>query len=487
MHTTDRCPTRTEGPEVKMSRSRLLRSPLALGVLLGMLAPIGLGQCTPDNALLDAVLRQARNNTQPVARAGDDQVAAQGTTVALDGTHSYDPDGDELKFHWRVVQKPEASTLGDAPFTANLDRNSGFSSFTPDAVGTWIIGLKVEDDYQPVTSTSASDYLIVRVESSLQRPIADAGPNQSVLEGSQVCFDGVASHDPAGLPLTYVWTLVSAPAISDLTTADLTPSGTTACLVPDAPGAYSVALVVSNGTSESDPDFAFLSAGSTNQGPQAVAQVTSAYACAWVTFDGTTSTDPEGDTLSYDWAVLLAPPGSVVPLGASAFDDPHSATPRFFADIPGQYTAQLVVTDGEAWSQPVFLEFHAALKPSNQPPVVVVSPDAYFFASGPACSTDAYGNCMNCPNCPGQHAPVDAMGTYDPDGDTFQITWDVLTGPSNTNLNPELGEESEVTIPGPPGSCTSSVQTVEVQVRATAMDCSGGVGTGVVTFVYDCG
>ncbi len=470
-----------------MSAPRRSHFQLLLVGLLALLGTITLVQCGPDTTLLDNVLRQARNNTQPVARAGDDQDAAVTSVVALDGTHSYDPDGDELKFHWRVVQKPVESLLGDAPFSANGDRNSGFSSFSPDAVGTWIVGLTVEDDFEPLSSTSASDYLVILVESSLQRPIADAGANESTLEGTEVCFDGVNSHDPAALPLTFAWTLVSAPSISLLTTADLTTAGTTACITADAPGAYSLALVVANGVSESDPDFAFLAAGSTNQGPQAGATVLSAFACSFVQLDGGPSTDPEGDPLHFDWNLLLVPTGSTVPLGQGAFDDAHAVTPRFFADIPGQYTLQLVVNDGEDWSQPVFVELVVDMKPVNQPPVVVVSPDAYFFANGPTCAVGPYGGCTSCPNCPGQHAPLDALGSYDPDGDTVEISWEVLSGPANTQLDFETGWENELTIPGPPGSCTSTIQTVQVQVRATATDCSGGVGTGVITFVYDCG
>src|SRR5690606_34475157 len=43
------------------------------------------------------------DNTPPVANAGDDQRVIEGDTVVLDGTHSYDDDGDALEFAWMQV------------------------------------------------------------------------------------------------------------------------------------------------------------------------------------------------------------------------------------------------------------------------------------------------------------------------------------------------------------------------------------------------
>jgi hypothetical protein len=54
-----------------------------------------------------------------------------------------------------------------------------------------------------------------------QRPVADAGPDQTVVEGDFVALDGLASVDPDGDALTYRWELVGQPgAVTGRTAAD---------------------------------------------------------------------------------------------------------------------------------------------------------------------------------------------------------------------------------------------------------------------------
>ena len=75
-------------------------------------------------------------------------------------------------------------------------------------------------------------------------PVAHAGPDQIVRVGTPVTVDGTASSDPGGLPLTYVWTIVQAPAGS---TAFLTtPTASIASFTPDLAGDYGLQLIVTN-------------------------------------------------------------------------------------------------------------------------------------------------------------------------------------------------------------------------------------------------
>ena len=427
------------------------------------------------------------NNTAPVARAGVDGQAPLGVDLALNGTGSYDPDGDEIVFHWSVDQAPEGSTLGETenPFAVNDNRNAGITGVVPDVEGVFIFALYVED---PEGAVSDKDYVIYEVASTLQLPVADAGPNQATLEGSEVCLDGSGSWDPSGRPISWSWTVVATPESSSVTTASLSDVTDTApCFSPDAPGTFTLALVVDNELATSEPDFVFVAAGSTNQGPVANGSVISAFSCDFVQLSGLGSTDPENDPLNYSWDLLLVPQASGVALGSDAFDDPNAAEPRFYADVEGQYTLQLVVNDGEAYSTPIFMEIDLTEKETNAAPVVLVSPDAYFSQASPTCSTDAYGNCTNCPNCDPKSLAVDAFGTSDPDGDPVVISWSVLSGPSGAGLGEETGEENTVSVPGPPGSCSATVNTNTIVVRATATDCSGDTGFRDITIVYDCG
>ena len=56
----------------------------------------------------------ARVNTRPTADAGLPQTVRPGELVVLDGTGSFDPDGDRLTFFWRAVTLRPEVFLQDA-------------------------------------------------------------------------------------------------------------------------------------------------------------------------------------------------------------------------------------------------------------------------------------------------------------------------------------------------------------------------------------
>lgn len=454
---------------------------LLLGAGLLLLAP-ALTRCEDPIAASNPTII-ALNNTNPVARIAGGGAASIGSPLTLDGTTSYDPDGDEIIYLWTVDRRPEGSELSDAPFSSNGDRNAGTTTVVPDVEGVFVFELIVED---PDGAQSEAAFVVYEASSSVDLPIADAGPNRAGLEGEEICLDGGASFDPNAHELTYLWELVSVPDVSALTSDDLVQDQRELCLTADAPGSYAVSLVVDNGIVSSEPDFAFIAAGSTNQGPTAVVEILDDKSCAFVVLSGESSTDPEDDALAYQWDILLVPQGSEVEIGSASFDDASSPTPSFYADVPGEYTVQLVVNDGEDYSTPVFIEVDATPTLSNGPPVVVTSSDVYFVADGPTCTMDAYGNCAACPNCPSVVVPLDAVASTDPDEDPLSFSWEILQGPNNTTLISEEGAITELALPGPPGSCTPATNTHQAQVRVTARDCSGATATGVITVVYDC-
>ncbi len=78
-------------------------------------------------------------NTPPVADAGPDRTVSVGEVVQLDGTGSFDPDGDPLTFRWALVSRPEGSA-------AELDDpTSPTPSFTADLPGRYVLELTVDD------------------------------------------------------------------------------------------------------------------------------------------------------------------------------------------------------------------------------------------------------------------------------------------------------------------------------------------------------
>jgi hypothetical protein len=79
-----------------------------------------------------------------------------------------------------------------------------------------------------------------------QSPSADAGSDKSTVEEQDVTIDGSRSRDPESGPLTYAWSLVSAPQGSGLT---LDARSATFAFRPDVPGTYDLRLTVSDGSS----------------------------------------------------------------------------------------------------------------------------------------------------------------------------------------------------------------------------------------------
>ena len=101
------------------------------------------------------------------------------------------------------------------------------------------------------------------------RPIAIAGPDQTVFEGDTVQLDGSGSFDPQGSPLTYQWQLL-VPGSSAATLSD--PMAVNPTFVADLPGDYLVQLIVNDGTEDSNPDEVTITAQTTEEATEDVVE-----------------------------------------------------------------------------------------------------------------------------------------------------------------------------------------------------------------------
>lgn len=90
-------------------------------------------------------------NDIPYANAGPDQSVTTGDTVQLNGSDSWDPDGDALNFTWTMTTTPSGSSAGIG------DPTSPLPTFVADAAGRYEISLVVDDG----VSSSATDIVAI--------------------------------------------------------------------------------------------------------------------------------------------------------------------------------------------------------------------------------------------------------------------------------------------------------------------------------------
>lgn len=95
----------------------------------------GQDESTPDSVIVTAQL----GNAAPVANSGDDQFVTVPSTVQLDGSNSFDSNGDNLSYQWSFADKPIGSQASfDNPLTQN-------PSFVTDVAGQYRVQLIVND------------------------------------------------------------------------------------------------------------------------------------------------------------------------------------------------------------------------------------------------------------------------------------------------------------------------------------------------------
>lgn len=181
-------------------------------------------------------------NQPPIADAGPDQaIIAIGSTVQFDGTQSWDPEGVPITYSWTIISQPEGSAA------ALSDDSSANPTFLADVHGRYEIELVVSDG----SASSTPDQVFVDFDNV--PPVSNAGTNQSVAQGDQVCFDGNSSTDDNGDILSFTWSLTT-PDGSSASLDD--PLAEITCLTTDLPGTYEVTLVVNDGWVDSPPSTA---------------------------------------------------------------------------------------------------------------------------------------------------------------------------------------------------------------------------------------
>ena len=151
------------------------------------------------------------SNTRPIANAGTDQTVASGATVTLEGSGT-DNGGTIQGYYW--VQ----SSTGTAPALSAYNVAGPTLTAPTLALGdsdvTFSYALRVKDDAGAV---SDDDEVTITVKDNLT-PIANAGPDQTVVSGATVELDGSGSRDDDGEIAGYTWfgAVGSPPPLTDV-------------------------------------------------------------------------------------------------------------------------------------------------------------------------------------------------------------------------------------------------------------------------------
>ena len=126
--------------------------------------------------------------------------------VALDGSASFDPDGDFITYQW-------VQTFGPAVVLNGAD--TAQPTFTAPLIPGGLIGSQTLTFSLTVSDSALSAVAesTVVVENVNHAPVADAGTAQTVHSGRAVSLNGSGSFDPDNDPLTYQWSQVSGPAV----------------------------------------------------------------------------------------------------------------------------------------------------------------------------------------------------------------------------------------------------------------------------------
>ena len=202
---------------------------------------------SPDEVIVSTT------NTAPVADAGPNTflIISLNSVVQLDGSKSYDDDGDDITYMWTMIIRPAGSlaTLSD-PTLAN-------PTFVADVHGDYIISLVVTDEFGAVSQPD-----MITISFFNLKPIANAGGNQAVSVGSTVTLDGSGSSDANNDPLTYQWSIVIKPAGS--TAVLSSPTSAQTSFSADMAGDYVISLVVNDGFLNSNPNNVTVTATSTS-------------------------------------------------------------------------------------------------------------------------------------------------------------------------------------------------------------------------------
>jgi len=357
----------------------------------------------------------SHRNQRPIAIAGQPQSVPEDSTACLDGSTSYDPEGDNLTFAWTQLDGPSV-TLNNA--------NTNQPCFdTPDvgpAGADLHFRLVVTDSHGASSDpTLPAATVLVHVSYVNHPPTAEAGGEQTVNEGDAVILSGSGS-DQDNNTLTFAWSQSSGPAVN-IVPDPVDPSKATfvAPQVFCAGDAVTMTLTVDDGYGGIATDGVNINVANVNNNPTANGggnqpglNQPPILEADVVSLHGTgNDADPEEvSSLTFQWTQISGDPVALNGSGADvSFTAPNipGGDPNGFFEVG----FRLTVSDICGGSATDDVTVHVANIPHS--PVAV--------AQGPAQANEG-----------GDNVTLDGSGSYDPDFDPLTYVWTQIAGPAVT-------------------------------------------------------
>ena len=287
---------------------------------------------------------------KPLANAGSDQNVVKNSLVTLDGTKSEIRSDGTLSYLWTPVSFP----ADDRP---SLVQTSSKPTFTPKTIGEYVFSLVVSTP----EFASAPDYVTINVTNVL--PVANAGPDRSVLINNLVNFDGTKSTYPVDTVPIYNWEQLSGPVnVTIINEQSLTPS-----FFAEVNGTYVFALTLRVNGVNSNRDSVTVTVLSdtgiipiADPGPDQ-----NGYLNEVIELDGSKSISPNKTPLVYTWSLTG---GNADAINISNLNSPKIS---ILATEKGTYQLTLTVFDGSFTSTPAIVLVNVFNKAdTNLPPQI---------------------------------------------------------------------------------------------------------------------